>query len=100
VAERPATGERLACLLDRLDLAPDAAAAPDAADPALRRLFAAADRRRIARCEPPRAVAEQPAPERIPAELFTAAGVDASSTSGSDPAAPPKLNRSRRRERS
>ena len=105
-AERPgrpakvATGDHLACLLERLDLAPNA---PTIVDPALRRLFAASEHRRLSRCEPPRAVAERPAPERIPPELFAASGTTGASgapDAEANRAEGRKLGRSRRRERS
>ena len=87
-AGRPATGERLACLLERLTLA------PAADDPALSALFAQGQGLRPAACEPPRPVAEHPAPERIPAELFL-------DGPPAEPAVhPPKPGPSRRRERS
>jgi hypothetical protein len=87
-AGRPATGERLACLLDRLTLA------PTANDPALAAFFAEKRGLLAATCEAPRAAAEHPASERIPAELF----LEGAPT---EPAArPPRLGRSQRRERS
>ena len=85
---RPATGERLACLLDRLTLAPTAT---------IRRWRPSSREKRgllAATCEAPRAAAEHPASERIPAELFL------EGTPAEPAARPPRLGRSQRRERS
>jgi hypothetical protein len=85
-AGRPATPERLACLLARLALA------PAADDPALAALFAKSHGPPPATCEAPRAAADHPAPERIPAELFVEA------PSPGEAIGSPKPGPSRRRE--
>lgn len=83
-AEHPARPERLACLLDGLALA------PAADDPALRVLFAQAEGRRLATCEPPRVVAALPAPERIPSALFVEAPEPGEADAAPAPARPRK----------